>query len=72
MPQPPKAQPLPAAPKRNEPGTDESWLMVASVLGAIAGGLTRRHTSNALAAMTGALEGYNEGSKQKFDQNVKI
>jgi hypothetical protein len=72
LPQPPQPQQLPAAPKRNEPGADESWLMVAGVLGAIAGGLTRNHTTNALAAMTGAMEGYNEGSRQKFDQNVKI
>jgi hypothetical protein len=72
VPQPPQQQQLPPTPKRNEPGADESWLMVAGVLGAIAGGLTRNHTTNALAAMTGAMEGYNEGSKQKFDQNLKL
>ncbi len=72
IPQPPQPQQLPAAPKRNDPGADEAWLSVAMVLGAIGGGLTRRHTTNALAAMTGAIEGYNEGSRQKFDQNVKI
>jgi len=28
--------------------------------------------TNSLAAMTGAMEGYTEGSKTKFDQNLKI
>lgn len=69
MGQPPQAQqasPVPQA--RNEPGADEQWLMAASVLGAIAGGLTRNHVTNALGAMTGALEGYQQGSKSRFDQ----
>src|SRR5215469_14388435 len=72
IPQPPQQQQLPQAPQRNDPAADEQWLSIAMVLGAIGGGLTRRHTTNALAAMTGALEGYNEGSRQKFDQNLKI
>src|SRR6266699_411293 len=69
----PQRAPMPAAPKRgNEPGADEQWLMVAGLLGALAGAFTRNHLTNGLAAMTGALQGYQEGSKQKFDQNLKI
>jgi hypothetical protein len=71
MPQPPQAQAAPPVPQRNEPGADEAWLMAASVLGAIAGGLTRNHTTNALAAATGAMEGWNEGNRQKFDMEMK-
>lgn len=68
----PTLQKPPPAPKRNDADADQQWLMIAGILGSIAGGLTRNHVSNALAAFGGALEGFNEGSKQKFDQNMKI
>lgn len=71
VPQPPQMQAPPPGPKGNEPGADEAWLLAASVLGAIAGGLTRNHTTNALAAATGAMEGWTEGSRQKFDMEMK-
>jgi uncharacterized membrane protein len=48
------------------------WVAVASVLGAIAGAMTRRSTTNALAAFTGALEGVQAGNKQAFEQNRVI
>jgi hypothetical protein len=73
-------QPIPAAPEMQKPPPrpakqnshdDEQWLFAASILGALAGGLTRRHMTNALAAFSGAIEGYNQGSKQKFDENIK-
>ncbi len=48
------------------------WVAVASVLGAIAGAMTRRSTTNALAAFTGALEGVQSGNKQAFEQNKVI
>jgi hypothetical protein len=69
---PPVAQPLPPTPQRNQPGEDEQWLMAAMVLGAIGGAFTRQHVTNGLAAMTGALEGYQAGSKEKFEQNLKL
>jgi hypothetical protein len=73
LPKPPPQQAPPPAPKRgNEPGADEQWLMWSGVLGALAGGLTRKHQTNALAAFTGAMEGYQQGSKEKFEQNAKI
>src|SRR5580765_8279853 len=48
------------------------WVAVASVLGAIAGAMTRRSTTNALAAFTGALEGMQAGNRQAFEQNKVI
>ncbi len=69
---PPKAQQPPATPQRQNQHDDENWLFAASLLGALAGGLTRRHMTNALGAFSGAMEGYQEGSRQKFDQNMKI
>src|SRR5262245_28583945 len=73
IPQVPQRVPMPAAPRRgNEPGADEQWLMVAGLLGALAGAFTRNHLTNGLAAMTGALQGYQEGSQQKFQNNLKI
>src|SRR5262245_47179754 len=72
IPQVPQRAPMPAAPKRNDPGADEQWLMAAGLLGALAGAFTRNHLTNGLAAMTGALQGYQEGSQQKFQNNLKI
>jgi len=46
-----------------------TYVMVATALGAIAGALTRRSTTNALAAFTGALEGVAQGNKQAFEEN---
>ena len=71
LPTPPTPQATPPAPQRNQPGADEAWLMAAMVLGAIGGGLTRQHVTNCLAAMTGALEGYNAGNTQRFEQELK-
>ncbi len=48
------------------------WVAVASVLGAVAGAMTRRSTTNALAAFTGALEGMQAGNRQAFEQNKVI
>jgi hypothetical protein len=49
-----------------------TWLAAATVFGAIAGAMTRRHTMNALAAFTGTLEGLKEGNQQKFEQQSKM
>jgi uncharacterized membrane protein len=48
------------------------WVMMATAIGAIAGAMTRRSTTNALAAFTGALEGVQQGNKQAFEQNRVI
>ena len=72
IPQPPKSRESPPAPQRNNQHDDESWLMAAGLLGALAGAFTRNHATNALAAFSGALSGYQEGSKQKFDENMQI
>jgi len=62
----------PPVPKRNNQHDDENWLFAAGLLGALAGAFTRNHATNALAAFQGALQGYQEGSKQKFDEQMKI
>jgi hypothetical protein len=72
LPQPPQQKEAPPAPKGNNPHDDETWLFAAGLLGAFAGALTRQHATNALAAFTGAIQGYQEGSKAKFDQNMQI
>jgi hypothetical protein len=71
LPQPPVPRDAPPVPGRTSAADDEAWLAVAGVLGAIAGGLTRNHATNAIAAMTGAMQGYTEGSQIKFDQEMK-
>jgi len=72
LPERPRFKETPPAPKGNDPRSDESWLMASALLGALGGALTRRHVTNALAAFTGAVQGYQEGSREKFDQNMKI
>jgi hypothetical protein len=72
LPQPPKAKETPEPPKRNNQHDDETWLFASALLGSLAGALTRNHQTNALAAFTGALTGYQEGSRQKFDQNMEL
>ncbi len=72
LPQPPRQEKPPETPKRQNQHDDEQWLFASALLGSLAGAFTRRHQTNALAAFTGAMEGYQEGSKQKFDQNMRI
>lgn len=72
LPQPPQMQQPPAAPHRIDQQESENWVMASGLLGALAGALTRRHQTNALAAFTGAMQGYQEGSREKFDQNMKV
>jgi hypothetical protein len=71
-PQIPKQDKPPDRPKQRDQHDDENWLFAASILGSLAGAFTRNHATNALAAFSGAMQGYQEGSKQKFDQNMKI
>jgi hypothetical protein len=72
IPQPPKTKESPPAPQRQNQHDDENWLFAAGLLGSLAGAFTRNHATNALAAFSGALQGYQEGSKQKFDENMQI
>jgi len=71
-PERPKLQQPPQPPKQRDQHDDENWLFAAGLLGSLAGALTRRHATNALAAFSGAMEGYQEGSRQKFDQSMKL
>jgi len=72
LPPPPKQEKPPEVPKRQNQHDDETWLFASALLGSLAGAFTRRHQTNALAAFSGAMEGYQEGSKQKFEQNMRI
>jgi hypothetical protein len=72
LPEPPKTKESPPAPQRQNQHDDENWLFAAGLLGSLAGALTRNHATNALAAFSGALQGYQEGSREKFDQNMQI
>jgi hypothetical protein len=47
------------------------FMQVATVLGAMAGGLARGNTTVALTAFAGAVKGFSEGNKQQFDANVE-
>src|SRR5215813_6421772 len=58
----------PPVPRGTNQHDDETWLFAAGMTGA----LTRNHASNALAAFSGAVQGYQEGSRQKFEQNMEI
>jgi len=62
----------PPVPRGTNQHDDETWLFAAGMIGALAGALTRNHASNALAAFSGAVQGYQEGSRQKFEQNMEI
>src|SRR5258708_7814310 len=72
IPQPLKTKESPPAPQRQNQHDDENWLFAAGLLGSLAGALTRNHATNALGAFSGALQGYQEGSRQKFDENMQI
>jgi hypothetical protein len=67
-----KTQKPPEPPQRQNQHDDENWLFAAGLLGSLAGAFTRNHATNALAAFSGAMQGYQEGSREKFDQNMKI
>jgi hypothetical protein len=72
LPQPPQSQPLPPVPSNQMSDADNAWLNAAMFLGSLAGGLTRNHVTNALAGMTGAVEGYTQGRKDLFQQQMDI
>jgi hypothetical protein len=72
LPQPPPTQPLPPVPSNEMSDADNAWLNAAMFLGSLAGGLTRNHVTNALAGMTGAVEGYTKGRQDLFHQQMDI
>jgi hypothetical protein len=49
----------------------EQAMMALATFAGIIGGRGRTHATNALAAMTGAIDGMVEGNKEKFEQNAK-
>jgi hypothetical protein len=61
----------PPPPTANVGNDAMMWLAAATALGGIAGALTRNHTTNALAAFSGTLDGLREGNQQKFENNFK-
>lgn len=71
IPPPPKMEQPPKIPQAADQKGSEEWLFAASLLGALSGFATRNHATNALAAFSGAIQGYNEGSQQKYSQNMK-
>lgn len=78
LPSPPTSRPLPDAPKPtlgpNAPDADNdhAWLTAAMFLGSLGGALTRNHVTNALAGFSGAVQGYNEGKKEIFHQQMEV
>jgi hypothetical protein len=71
MPRQPRLERTEAPPSANVGNEAMLWLAAATALGGIAGAMTRHHTTNALAAFTGTLEGLKEGNQIKFDNNFK-
>jgi hypothetical protein len=73
MPQVPGMTPAPKVPHRTAEDNKnaENWLFAASLLGSLAGAFTRNHVTVALGAFQGAMEGYAQGNRQKFDQDMK-
>lgn len=71
----PQRQPVqqpPPVPKREEILSGaEQWMMALATVAGVMGGRGRTHATNAMAAMTGAIEGLSEGNQQKFEQNMK-
>ena len=49
-----------------------AWMSLAAGFGAIAGGLSRYHTTTALNAFAGMTKGFAEGEIQAFNENYKV
>lgn len=62
---------VPPAPQNDIRGDAMAWIGFATVLGGVAGAMTKRSSMNALAAFSGTLEGLQQGNQQKFDNNFK-
>jgi hypothetical protein len=67
----PQLQQTPAAPKSNFGDDAGAWLTAATMLGALAGGFSRKANINALTAFTGTLQGAQEGNRAKFEEQEK-
>lgn len=61
----------PTPPPKQEGKIDPSDLAIWGVMAALGGLGTRSPAMNAMGALTAALTGYREGSKQKFEQSMK-
>lgn len=65
---------VPEPPAFNGPQAQQdalAWMSIAAGFGAIAGGLSRYHTTTALNAFSGMMQGYAKGELQAFDQQYK-
>lgn len=75
IPQPPEPKKPPPAPTMEDAtkqSGDQMYLTAALFLGSLAGAMTRRPMTNALAAFGGVMQGWAEGKKDLFDQNMKV
>jgi hypothetical protein len=67
-------QDVPPAPEFNGAQAQKdamAWMSLAAGFGAIAGGLSRYHTTTALNAFSGMMTGFAKGKIQAFDENYK-
>jgi hypothetical protein len=65
---------IPEPPTFNGPEAQKdaiAWMNLAAGFGAIAGGLSRYHTTTALNAFSGMMTGFAKGQIQAFDENYK-
>jgi hypothetical protein len=64
----PQLQQVPKAPKYDLASGGMEFMQIATVLGALAGGLARRSSTTALNAFAGAIQGYAQGDMTVFKQ----
>jgi hypothetical protein len=65
-PPPPQLQSVPKAPEAKLGEGAREWMMVASLLGALAGTRARGSTTAALNAFSGAIQGFHDGKLEQF------
>jgi hypothetical protein len=65
-PPPPQLQGVPKAPEAKLGEGAREWMMVASLLGALAGTRARGSTTAALNAFSGAIQGFHDGKLEQF------
>jgi len=65
---PPQLEKMPKAPERQLGQGAMEFMQIATLLGALAGGLARRGTTASLNAFAGAIKGFSEGDYEAFKQ----
>jgi hypothetical protein len=70
--QPPGLQAAPKAPQASQIGQGMmEYMQIATVMAALAGGLSRRGTTASLNAFSGAIQGFTQGKFQIFQQKME-